>query len=408
MPRRVERRPVRDAYPPSDRASIGGSPAAPSQRQRERAPEAQADDRGTTVSRWALLPLRLFLGATFLYAGIDKLIDPAFLRATGPGSIGEQLQTFERVSPIAALVHLADPIPVLVGFLIALAEIAIGLGTILGLVFRVAAVGGAALALTFYLTASWDTTPYYFGPDLPYLAGWITLALAGHGDLYALGSWLAQRDEEARAAAALERSAWRRDPRGAGRAGRPLTEPSLTDPERRAFLQLGVLAIATSAVAILAGIWPFRDVSAAHGDLTGGTSAPSSAPDPTLTAGGGATPRPSATGASATPPAGATQIGDLATLKRRTAIAFDVPATGDPGVLVELPDGTVGCYDAVCTHEGCTVEYAPSAGVLFCPCHGAEFDPARGGAVLQGPARRPLPKLPITIDTATGKIYLTG
>ena len=38
-----------------------------------------------------LLPLRLFLGGMLLYAGVDKLLDPAFLQATGPGSIGEQL-----------------------------------------------------------------------------------------------------------------------------------------------------------------------------------------------------------------------------------------------------------------------------------------------------------------------------
>ena len=35
----------------------------------------------------ALLPLRLFLGATFLYAGLDKLLDPAFLDAAAPTSL---------------------------------------------------------------------------------------------------------------------------------------------------------------------------------------------------------------------------------------------------------------------------------------------------------------------------------
>ena len=48
----------------------------------------------------ALLPLRFFVGATFLYAGIDKLIDPRFLNATGPGSIGEQLTGFTHASPL--------------------------------------------------------------------------------------------------------------------------------------------------------------------------------------------------------------------------------------------------------------------------------------------------------------------
>src|SRR6476646_2807489 len=54
----------------------------------------------------AMLPLRAFLGATFVYAGLDKILDPAFLQATGPGSIGAQLDSFVRVSPIAPLVQL--------------------------------------------------------------------------------------------------------------------------------------------------------------------------------------------------------------------------------------------------------------------------------------------------------------
>ena len=62
-------------------------------------------DPQTSLERMtlALLPLRIFLGVTFVYAGVDKLIDPAFLQASGPGSIGAQLEAFIRVSPIAPL-----------------------------------------------------------------------------------------------------------------------------------------------------------------------------------------------------------------------------------------------------------------------------------------------------------------
>ena len=64
-----------------------------------------------------------------MYAGIDKLVDPDFLQATGPGSIGAQLDAFVKVSPIGPLVHLfGQPFPVAIGLLIAVAEIAIGLG----------------------------------------------------------------------------------------------------------------------------------------------------------------------------------------------------------------------------------------------------------------------------------------
>src|ERR1035437_7771507 len=82
----------------------------------------------------ALLPLRFFVGGTFLFAGIDKLLDPAFLRLTGPGSIGEQLATYSRISPLAPLVQaVALPAPLLVGVLIAGLEIAAGLGALTGL-----------------------------------------------------------------------------------------------------------------------------------------------------------------------------------------------------------------------------------------------------------------------------------
>src|SRR2546423_13301615 len=42
----------------------------------------------------ALLPLRLFLGGTFVYAGIQKLSDPGFLHPGAPTYIGTQLHGF--------------------------------------------------------------------------------------------------------------------------------------------------------------------------------------------------------------------------------------------------------------------------------------------------------------------------
>ena len=99
----------------------------------------------------ALLPLRFFIGATFLYAGIDKFLDPRFLNAAGPGSIAEQLTAFTHESPLAGLVTVfALPNPVLIGVLMAIAEIAIGLGALTGLLYRASAAGGAAVSLLFF------------------------------------------------------------------------------------------------------------------------------------------------------------------------------------------------------------------------------------------------------------------
>lgn len=47
-----------------------------------------------------LLPLRLFLGITFIYAGIQKFTDPQFFNPTAIGYIGRQIISFSTNSPI--------------------------------------------------------------------------------------------------------------------------------------------------------------------------------------------------------------------------------------------------------------------------------------------------------------------
>jgi thiosulfate dehydrogenase [quinone] large subunit len=101
--------------------------------------------RSASVPALALLPLRIFFGVTFLYAGLDKLLDPAFFDANSPTSIQSQFQIFERVSPLAPLVHAAEPFAAALGILIALGEVAVGIGTLTGLAFRLGALGGAAI-----------------------------------------------------------------------------------------------------------------------------------------------------------------------------------------------------------------------------------------------------------------------
>ncbi|MEU2546476.1 DoxX family protein [Streptomyces roseolus] len=132
-----------------------------------------------TASRYALLPLRIFLGVTFVYAGLDKLTDPAFLADTGTGSIGETMRGVRDSSALPGLVDLALRAPSGFGYAIALGELAVGLGTLLGLFARVAALGGALISLSLWLTVSWQVQPYYLGNDLAYLMAWLPLLLAG-------------------------------------------------------------------------------------------------------------------------------------------------------------------------------------------------------------------------------------
>ncbi|MGW1974727.1 DoxX family protein [Streptomyces sp. NPDC001889] len=135
--------------------------------------------RKDRASRLALLPLRIFLGVTFVYAGIDKLTDSAFFAASGPGSIGDQMRGIRDGSAVPWLVDLALSSPETFGYAIALGELAAGIGTLIGLLARVAALGGALISLSLWLTVSWQVEPYYLGNDLVYFVAWVPLLLAG-------------------------------------------------------------------------------------------------------------------------------------------------------------------------------------------------------------------------------------
>ena len=56
-------------------------------------------------------------------------------------------------------------------------------------------------------------------------------------------------------------------------------------------------------------------------------------------------------------------------------------------------------YSKVCTHVGCPVAlYEQQTHHLLCPCHQSQFDVTDHAKVIFGPAARPLPQLPITVD----------
>ena len=58
----------------------------------------------------------------------------------------------------------------------------------------------------------------------------------------------------------------------------------------------------------------------------------------------------------------------------------------DPLLILALGDDRFAVLSPICTHRGCTVEAQGEH--LVCPCHGSTYD--RSGAVLRGPAERPL------------------
>jgi ubiquinol-cytochrome c reductase iron-sulfur subunit len=57
-------------------------------------------------------------------------------------------------------------------------------------------------------------------------------------------------------------------------------------------------------------------------------------------------------------------------------------------------------YSKICTHVGCPVAlYEETTHHILCPCHQSTFDASNGAWVIFGPAPRPLPQLPLMVDS---------
>jgi Rieske Fe-S protein len=70
-------------------------------------------------------------------------------------------------------------------------------------------------------------------------------------------------------------------------------------------------------------------------------------------------------------------------------------------------DGVVA-YSSACTHEACPVSMwrKEKGGVLYCACHGSEYDPRDAANVVGGPAPRRLAMLPLKSED--GVLVVTG
>jgi Rieske Fe-S protein len=91
--------------------------------------------------------------------------------------------------------------------------------------------------------------------------------------------------------------------------------------------------------------------------------------------------------------AGGKSLAKLSDIKVGEAISATGPDGGD--IIITRPtETTVAAYSAICTHQGCTVK--PAGKELDCPCHGSVFD--FKGAVLNGPAQRPLRAVQVSLS----------
>ncbi|MGH9047201.1 MAG: DoxX family protein, partial [Acidimicrobiales bacterium] len=149
--------------------------------------------RALTLSGWALLPLRAFLGFTFCFAGLQKLANPNFFNASDPAGIYQQLIASDRTSPLHPVLEHILSFSTPIGYLIALGELAVGIGVLLGLWTRIAAAGGAILSLILFLAVSYHSSPYYTGADIVFFFAWMPMVLAGSGGVLSIDAAIASR-----------------------------------------------------------------------------------------------------------------------------------------------------------------------------------------------------------------------
>ena len=268
---------------------------------------------------WPLRIMRIWLGATWIYAGFDKASDPGFLKAGSSTFIGTQLSAFSVNSPVGFIFSKLIENATQVGIFIMLAEFAIGVATLLWIAPTWAAFGGFAMSLTLWLASTWNVKPYFLASNSAYTILWLSYFLFLYGS-------------------------------------RRRSKVSL---DRRGFIRGTTVAAIAIAGAGLGRIFPKS--------LAGASSGPKN-------------------------------IIKGASFKVGQTHNF-VSKAGTPAVLFRTKNG-IFAYSAVCTHQGCTVQFNSASSKLQCGCHGAVFDPFNEAKVVAGPTNIPLAKIEVATEGA--------
>jgi thiosulfate dehydrogenase (quinone) large subunit len=314
---------------------------------------------------WVLLPLRAFLAFVFIYGGISKIADNRFLDASSPLSMHASVAAVRNLSPIGGLLGPVEAHSFAFGVVMAAAEMAVGLGMLLGLFTRIAAIGGIVLALSLWLTVSWGAQPWFTSADLVYLFAFTPLLIAGAGGVLSADAWLAQRR---------------------------VAQPGVAaDRTRRVIL---AAAAAVAGAAILDGSALFR--RSGHQKTTaGGSTEPTASPTSSAASSSG-----SAAPSSSKAPSSKAPTGPVLTA------AADVPVGGahkvtnsnvaDTVWVTQLQSGQFKALDGTCPHQGCAVDFVSASEGFVCPCHQSHFDAT--GKVLSGPASSNLSPIAVVLD----------
>ncbi len=356
----------------------------------------------------ALLPLRAFLGVVFLYAGLSKIADRTFLDDSSPLSMHASVVAVKSTSPIGSLLGPVVDHSAAFGLIMALGEIAVGVGTLAGLFHRIAAVGGMVLSLSLFLTVSWGADPWYTGADIGYALAFTPLLLS-RATPWSADAWLAASSRQRTAPDAQSRA-------------------TPVDRTRRAVvtgIAAGAGLVAVAGAALVRGT---SKVTAAGGVPATGTSPANPLPPSAAASATGSTtagPAGASTSSTTSAPTSATTVGGETSVARTTAAAtsaaakkvltkaaevpvgggkqVDDPVTGKPVWVLQLSAGKYTALDAACPHQGCAVKFESAASGFVCPCHRSMFTAA--GVVQHGPATTNL--VPVPIAESAGVITLS-
>ncbi len=84
---------------------------------------------------------------------------------------------------------------------------------------------------------------------------------------------------------------------------------------------------------------------------------------------------------------------------------FPYPTPQEQCIMVRTGPNDYVAYSQKCTHLSCAVFYSRDKNRLECPCHNGAFS-VRDGSVLQGPPRRPLPR--VALERRGDELVATG
>jgi len=122
--------------------------------------------------------IRLWLGVTWIYGGLDKATDPHFLGKTGATSIHQQLTGYTTSSPLGFIFRHMIERSTAVGIIVMITEFAIGIATLLWVAPTFIAFVGFTMSLGLWLAVTFHVRPYFYGSDTAYAILWFSYFLS--------------------------------------------------------------------------------------------------------------------------------------------------------------------------------------------------------------------------------------